>query len=192
MSNNLIYRYQGGEILNQWRERRPSWDHGGGDEQSVKENSLHYRAEVDDFVSSYTVGNATAAQAFPSCKYAYIFTRTFFQEFNEFLAGNLLRSKTRYKALDKTVVIGIVCRHEFPYRLYNLRHGEQLVQVYICVATFIYIIVNALEMIKERSNQQSQVLLLYDVACLLEHHLQVCTHIIITCMQLSRHLDHIL
>ena len=55
------------------------------------------------------------------------------QECNEFLAGNLLRSKTRYKALDETGVIGIVCRHEFPYRLYNLRHGERLVHVYMFV-----------------------------------------------------------
>ena len=60
------------------------------------------------------------------------------QECNEFLAGNLLRSKTRYKALDETGVIGLVCRHEFPYRLYNLHHGERLmyiihVRVYIAI-----------------------------------------------------------
>ena len=46
-------------------------------------------------------------------------------------AGNLLRSKTRYKALDETGVIGIASRHEFPYRLYNLRHGERLVHKFI-------------------------------------------------------------
>ena len=48
-----------------------------------------------------------------------------FEECSEFLAGNLLRSKSRYKALDETGVIGISCRHEFPYRLFNLRHGER-------------------------------------------------------------------
>lgn len=57
------------------------------------------------------------------------------QECNEFLAGNLLRSKTRYKALDETGVIGLVCRHEFPYRLYNLHHGERLVCI-CCMANF--------------------------------------------------------
>ena len=68
------------------------------------------------------------------------------QECNELLAGNLLRSKTRYKALDETGVIGLVCRHEFPYRLYNLHHGERLVyiihvRVYIAIYDWFYNII---------------------------------------------------
>lgn len=44
-----------------------------------------------------------------------------------FLAGDALRSKSRYKGLDETGVIGVVCRHEFPYRVLSMRHGERSV-----------------------------------------------------------------
>lgn len=47
------------------------------------------------------------------------------QECNQFLAADVLRSRSRFKALDETGVIGLACRHEFPYRFYNLRHGER-------------------------------------------------------------------
>ena len=50
------------------------------------------------------------------------------QECNQFLATHALRSKSRFKALDETGVIGLACRHEFPYRFYNLRHGERYVR----------------------------------------------------------------
>ena len=47
------------------------------------------------------------------------------QECSNFLAGHLLRSKSRYKALDETGVLGVACRHEFPYRFFSLHRDEQ-------------------------------------------------------------------
>lgn len=57
-----------------------------------------------------------------------LFVMLFFpqlKECNEFLAGNMLRSATRYKALDETAVFGYACRHEFPGKFINLKHGER-------------------------------------------------------------------
>ncbi len=48
------------------------------------------------------------------------------QECNQFLASDVLRSKSRYKALDETGVVGVVCRHEFPFKIMSMRHGERL------------------------------------------------------------------
>ena len=50
-----------------------------------------------------------------------------FQNCNDFLAGDLIRSRTRFAALDETGVIGIACRHEHPFRFYSLRHGERCI-----------------------------------------------------------------
>ena len=58
------------------------------------------------------------------CTNRYMYIRRSVMNFY-FLAGDLLRSKARYKALDETGVVGKVCRHEFPYRLYNIHHGER-------------------------------------------------------------------
>ena len=49
---------------------------------------------------------------------------------NNFLAGNAIRSARRYKALDETAVFGYCCRHEFPGKFINLKHGERLVDNY--------------------------------------------------------------
>ena len=56
---------------------------------------------------------------------------TAFQECNQFLAGDALRSSSRYSALDETGVMGAVCRHEIPVRFLSLRHGERYV-FYLC------------------------------------------------------------
>ena len=42
----------------------------------------------------------------------------------------MLRSANRYRALDETAVFGYCCRHEFPGKYINLKHGERY--VYIC------------------------------------------------------------
>ena len=34
-------------------------------------------------------------------------------------------SARRYKALDETGVFGYCCRHEFPNKFVNLKHGER-------------------------------------------------------------------
>jgi hypothetical protein len=53
-----------------------------------------------------------------------------FQDCSNFLAGNMLRSSTRYKALEETAVFGSACRREFPALFLNLKHGERYV-VYV-------------------------------------------------------------
>ncbi|CAI8006843.1 hypothetical protein GBAR_LOCUS4927 [Geodia barretti] len=44
---------------------------------------------------------------------------------SDFLAGDVLRSSNRYKALDETALFGCACRHEFPLMFINLKHGEK-------------------------------------------------------------------
>ncbi len=41
------------------------------------------------------------------------------------VAGDTLRSKSRYAALDETAVFGGICRHEFPQQFFNMKHGER-------------------------------------------------------------------
>ena len=48
-----------------------------------------------------------------------------YQECSDFLAGNMLRSSSRYSALDETALFGSACRHEFPAMFFNLKHGER-------------------------------------------------------------------
>ena len=48
-----------------------------------------------------------------------------FQDCNDFLAGSWMRSASRYKRLDETAVFGYCCRHEFPGKFINLKHGEK-------------------------------------------------------------------
>lgn len=44
---------------------------------------------------------------------------------SDFKAGDALRSRSRYKALDETAVLGAICRHDFPLRMLSLKHGER-------------------------------------------------------------------
>lgn len=37
----------------------------------------------------------------------------------------MLRSATRFSALDETAVFGSACRHEFPVAFLDLKHGER-------------------------------------------------------------------
>lgn len=43
----------------------------------------------------------------------------------DFLAGSAIRSKSRYSALSETAIFGRACRHEFPKRFINMKHGER-------------------------------------------------------------------
>ncbi|XP_064400690.1 uncharacterized protein LOC135346605 isoform X5 [Halichondria panicea] len=79
---------------------------------------------------------------------------------HEFLAGDTLRSKSRYAALDETAVFGSICRHEFPQRFLNMKHGERL-------AYPVYLLKKA-----HQNKGDKCLLLLYDIACLLETHLK--------------------
>ena len=37
----------------------------------------------------------------------------------------MLRSASRYRALDETAVFGYACRHEFSGKFISLKHGER-------------------------------------------------------------------
>ena len=41
------------------------------------------------------------------------------------LAGDIVRSKSRYATLDETGVLGVACRHKFPFCFFSLHHGER-------------------------------------------------------------------
>ena len=61
-------------------------------------------------------------------KYIYCYIPfPFLTDFSNFLAGDSQRLSRRYHALDKTVIFGCGCCHEFPRLFINLRHGEQSV-----------------------------------------------------------------
>ena len=44
---------------------------------------------------------------------------------SEFKAGDALRSRSRYHALDETAVFGAICRHDLPIQMLSLKHGER-------------------------------------------------------------------
>ena len=50
---------------------------------------------------------------------------------SSFVAGTMLRSSNRYKALDETGVFGSACRHEFPAKFLDMKHGERYTCIYI-------------------------------------------------------------
>ena len=51
------------------------------------------------------------------------------QECSDFTAGSVLRSASRYHALDETDIFGCACRHEFPRMFVNLKHGERYTSI---------------------------------------------------------------
>jgi hypothetical protein len=108
---------------------------------------------------------------------------TNFQGCNNFLAGDALRSKTRFKALDETGVMGAVCRHEVPIRFFNLHHGERYVAVHSgCINGVSHVrlfhnrISYAVFLMKKLKEQfpTHNVQLMYDITCLLYKHIEVC------------------
>ena len=55
---------------------------------------------------------------------AFIVFYLSFSECNDFKAGTMLRSNSRYHKLDETALFGCACRHEFPLLFLDLKHGE--------------------------------------------------------------------
>ncbi|XP_068690614.1 uncharacterized protein [Montipora foliosa] len=53
------------------------------------------------------------------------------EECSDFMAGNAVRSRSRYSALCETAIFGRACRHEFPKRFINMKQGERLTNI-IC------------------------------------------------------------
>ncbi|XP_014671057.1 PREDICTED: uncharacterized protein LOC106811852 isoform X2 [Priapulus caudatus] len=82
---------------------------------------------------------------------------------SDFQAGNPLRSRSRFEKLDVTGVFGSVCRHDYPKAFFNLRHGERL-----AYPEFL-----AKHLCMEAGPQK--VILLYDIACVLENHIELST-----------------
>ncbi|XP_046842384.1 uncharacterized protein LOC124436496 isoform X3 [Xenia sp. Carnegie-2017] len=103
------------------------------------------QTHVDQFVANYT-------------------TPTSNKECHGFLAGNAVRSMNRYRALDETAIFGRGCRHEFPKKFLNLKHGERL--------SYAVYVLQELE--KDNADKPAlKINILYDVACMLVKHLQV-------------------
>ena len=53
---------------------------------------------------------------------------------SDFKAGDALRSRTRYRALDETAVFGAICPHDFPLKMLSLKHGERCAtcSIFVC------------------------------------------------------------
>ena len=85
----------------------------------------------------------------------------------------MLRSATRYSALDETALFGSACRHEFPY----LKHGERymLIKLYCICILFEFRLSYAVYLIEEllRRCNGKTVYITYDIACMLQKHLKV-------------------
>nr|XP_047139912.1 uncharacterized protein LOC105850639 [Hydra vulgaris] len=100
---------------------------------------------VDQFVSNY------------NCKLSVEELKTC----NDFKAINSLRSKKSNAKLDETGVFGCSCRHEVPRQFFNLKSGESL-------ANAVYLINQILDQVKKEVN----VVVMYDIACMLVKHLK--------------------
>lgn len=108
------------------------------------------------------------------------------QECSSFLAGDALRSWTRFKALDETGAMGTICRHETPISFFNLHHGERCCDAismhlsHCCrlqiIVGFMYRIGYAVFMLEKLHQHfpNHSIQLMYDIACSLEKHLKVC------------------
>ena len=89
----------------------------------------------------------------------------------------MLRSATRYSALDETALFGSACRHEFPCIFFNLKHGERymLIKLYCICILFEFRLSYAVYLIEEllRRCNGKTVYITYDIACRLQKHLKV-------------------
>ena len=85
--------------------------------------------EVKAFINGYQVKSKSQTHVHYMCSLTLYVDSQYFlflkQECNEFLAGNALRAKSRYHALDETAVIGMSCRHEFPQKFMSIHYGER-------------------------------------------------------------------
>ncbi|XP_028412340.1 uncharacterized protein LOC114535157 [Dendronephthya gigantea] len=100
--------------------------------------------KVDNFVDSYP----TQPKVSKDC--------------NDFKAGDVLRSRTQFKALDETGVFGRACRHGFPKQFVNLKHGERIA----------YAVWMLKEVVANCHPGTYDIKIMYDIGCLLTKHLQ--------------------
>ncbi|XP_033743002.1 uncharacterized protein LOC117329255 [Pecten maximus] len=99
--------------------------------------------DVDSFISQY---NADCKNDNVDC--------------SDFQAGNNVRSKVKTSKLSETAVFGSACRHEFPQKFFSLRHGERL-------GYSVYLLQKMME-----DHHDSQLCIMYDIACMLHNHLK--------------------
>ena len=55
----------------------------------------------------------------------HVYTVFYHSQCHEFKAGDALRSKSRYHALDETGVFGATCRHDIPLKMLSMKQGEK-------------------------------------------------------------------
>ena len=56
------------------------------------------------------------------------------------MAGDAIRSRSRYSALSETAIFGRACLHEFPKKFINMKHGERF-KIRAFLVFFMFIIV---------------------------------------------------
>ena len=91
------------------------------------------QASVDEFVkkssNTKTVPKVERDSDHLTCVQCTHYKYFYVKECKDFLAGNALRSSTRFRALDETALYGASCRHEFPTVFCNLKHGERYMYI---------------------------------------------------------------
>ena len=88
------------------------------------------QSDVDEFVDNGSCGQKELFKVSLSSiltRLYCLFVVVFAQECNNFLAGNMLRSAIRFRALDETALFGSACCHEFPAVFLNLKHEERYI-----------------------------------------------------------------
>ena len=112
---------------------------------------------------------------------AYLFIIS--QPCSDFLAGDVLRSSTRYKSLDETAVFGCACRHEFPLMFIDLKHGERFVTDYNVYVHTYHSFISRLAypewLLLEMTPTDVKIHVMYDIACTLKKHMEVSNMILI-------------
>eukprot|EP00112_Aurelia_sp_Birch-Aquarium-sp1_P024844 Seg801.5 transcript_id=Seg801.5/GoldUCD/mRNA.D3Y31 product="hypothetical protein" protein_id=Seg801.5/GoldUCD/D3Y31 len=108
------------------------------------------QADVDNFVSKHSKDTRKAENP---C--------------NQYKAGEVeesINSKGRNKKYDEKAVFGRICRHGFPKGFISLKHGER-------IAYAVYELKRMIE--PYRTSDDIEVKCMYDIACILESHLQI-------------------
>ncbi|XP_019617792.1 PREDICTED: uncharacterized protein LOC109465093 isoform X2 [Branchiostoma belcheri] len=85
------------------------------------------------------------------------------EDCSDFQAGSKIRSKNKQTKLDVTGVFGATCRHEMPLQFINMTQGERLGYPVFLIK----------ELLKQAQDNNLQLRVIYDIACVLKSHLQV-------------------
>lgn len=108
-----------------------------------------------------------------------MYNHVFMQTCSSFLAGDSLRSSTRYHALDETALFGCACRQEFPRLFVNLKAWRKVCLIVSNVkisSLHCYRLAYGVWLMNELSQgipSNVKPVMMYDIACNLVRHLQV-------------------